>query len=180
LCAAYLGFPLGAYGLSYWLPTIVKGFGFDTVANGFLNVIPWICVAVALWAVPRHAAGRAAQHWHIAGPAFIGAAFLVIATLVPGFTLKFAALCIAAAAIFSGQPVFWTLPPRFLRGPSAAAGFAAINSIGNLGGFVAQSIVPRIRDQTGSDFAPMLFLAACLAIAAILSLLVDRRLSRND
>jgi len=178
LCGAYVGFPLAAYGLSYWLPTIVRGFGVGNTTNGLLNILPWTCVAFALWWVPRLAAGRAEQRWFVAGPALIGALFLVIATLVPGNALKFAALCIAAGAIFSGQPVFWTLPPRFLTGASAAAGFAAINSIGNLGGFVAQSVVPRIRDETGSDLAPMLFLAACLALAAVAVLIVERRLPR--
>ena len=41
----YISLPLGAYGLSYWLPTVVKGFGVTNTANGFLNVIPWACVA---------------------------------------------------------------------------------------------------------------------------------------
>lgn len=27
LAVMYVGFPLAAYGLSYWLPTVVKGFG---------------------------------------------------------------------------------------------------------------------------------------------------------
>ncbi len=34
LCMAYIGFPLAAYGLSYWLPTIVKGFGVSNTVNG--------------------------------------------------------------------------------------------------------------------------------------------------
>ncbi|GAA0729609.1 MFS transporter [Sphingomonas japonica] len=176
LCGAYVGFPLAAYGLSYWLPTIVRGFGVSNTVNGLLNVIPWLLVALALWLVPRHAAGRARQQWHIAGPALIGAALLVASVVLPGAPLKFAALCLAAAAIFSGQPVFWSLPPRFLTGASAAAGFAAINSIGNLGGFVAQAVVPWIRDETGSDLTPMLFLAACLTLAAVAVLAIERRL----
>ncbi len=179
LCGAYLGFPLAAYGLSYWLPTIVKGFGVSNTVNGFLNVIPWLLVAVALWWVPRHAARFADPRWHIVGPALIGAVCLVSSVIVPGAALKFALLCIAAPAIFSGQPVFWTLPPRFLSGAGAAAGFAAINSVGNLGGFIAQTVVPRIRDDTGSDLAPMLFLALCLLLAGAAVLLVERRLPRH-
>src|SRR3546814_18786493 len=95
---------------------------------------------MALWAVPRHAARYANQTWHAVGPALIGALFLVLSVVVPGAVFKFAALSIAAAAIFAGQPVFWTLPPRFLTGARAAAGFAAINSVGNLGGLIAQTI----------------------------------------
>lgn len=178
LCAAFIGYPLAAYGLSYWLPTIVRGFGVSNTVNGFLNVIPWVLVGIAFWGVPRHAARFADQRWHIVVPALIGAVCLVGSVVVPGAWFKFALLCIAAPAIFSGQPVFWTLPPRFLTGASAAAGFAIINSVGNFGGFIAQTMVPRIRDATGSDLTPMLFLAACLVAAAIGMLIVERRLPR--
>jgi MFS family permease len=179
LCAAYLGFPLAAYGLSYWLPTIVRGFGVSNTANGLLNVIPWTLVGLALWAVPRHAARFRDQRWHIVVPALVGAACLVGSVVAPGEPAKFAFLCAAAPAIFAGQPVFWTLPPRFLTGAAAAAGFAMINAVGNLGGFVAQVAVPRIRDETGSELAPMLFLAVCLVIAAAGVLAVERRLPRD-
>jgi MFS family permease len=178
LCAAYIGFPLAAYGLSYWLPTIVRGFGVTNSVNGALNVIPWLLVGIALWAVPRHAARFSDQRWHIVLPALLGSVCLILSVVVPWPAVKFALLCVAAPAIFAGQPVFWTLPPRFLTGASAAAGFAAINAVGNLGGFAAQSVVPWIRDETNSDFTPMLFLAACLALAAIGVLAVERRLPR--
>lgn len=166
LSALYVGLPLGAYGLSYWLPTIVKGFGASNLENGALNVIPWACVAIALVAVPRHAARHGASRWHVVGPMLVAAAGLMGSVLLPGAAVKFACLCVAAGAVFSAQPVFWTVPQRLLTGPHAAAGLAAINSIGNLGGFVAQNAVPAIHDATGSDLAPMAVLSAALVIAA--------------
>jgi MFS family permease len=174
----YISLPLGAYGLSYWLPTVVKGFGVTNTVNGFLNVVPWTCVAWALWWVPRHAARTGEQTWHIALPAFVGAASLAASVFVPGHAAEFALLCVAAAGIFSAQPVFWSLPSTFLKGASAAAGFAVINSIGNLGGFFAQNAVPWIRDRTGNDLAPMLFLAACLAAGGAMTFVVQRVLRR--
>lgn len=179
LCLVYIGYPLAAYGLSYWLPTIVKGFGVSNTVNGLLNIIPWTLVAIALWGVPRHAARYSNQTWHAAGPALLGAVFLVLSVVVPGAVPKFIMLSLAAAAIFAGQPVFWTLPPRFLTGARAAAGFAAINSVGNLGGLIAQTTVPAIHDSTGSNLAPMLFLAVCLAAAGIGVLLIERRFLRR-
>lgn len=166
LAALYFGMPLGAYGLSYWLPTIVKGFGASNLENGVINVIPWICVAVALWAVPRHAARYGATRWHIVGPMLLAAAGLLGSVVLPGAAIKFACLCVAAAAVFAGQPMFWSVPQRLLTGAHAAAGLAAINSIGNLGGFAAQNVVPAVRDLTGSDLAPMGLLAAALALSA--------------
>ena len=174
----YISLPFSAYGLSYWLPTVVKGFGVTNTVNGFLNVIPWSCVAWALWWVPRHAARTGEQTWHIALPAFIAAACLAASVFVPGNAAKFALLCIAAAGIFSAQPVFWSLPSTFLTGAAAAAGFAAINSVGNLGGFFAQNAVPWIRDRTRNDLAPMLFLAACLTAGALMTFVVQRTLKR--
>jgi len=177
LAGMYVGFPLAAYGLSYWLPTVVKGFGVSNTVNGLLNVIPWIMVGIALWLLPRHAARTGTSAWHIAGPALIGAACLVLSVIVPGSVAKFALLCLAAPAIFAAQPVFWSLPPTFLRGAGAAAGIAAINSIGNLGGFVAQTVVPAIKQATGSTILPMLFPAACLTVAAGLVFVILPRLT---
>ncbi|MGY2051067.1 MFS transporter [Methylobacterium sp. JK268] len=178
LALLYVAFPLAAYGLSYWLPTVVKGFGVSNSVNGWLNVIPWIAVALALWWVPRHAAKTGETTWHIAGPALVGSLALILSVVVPGSALKFACLCVAAAGIFAGQPVFWSLPPTFLSGATAAAGIAAINSVGNLGGFVAQNVVPLIRDASGSDLTPMLFLAAALLVGAGMVFVVQAMLRR--
>ncbi len=175
----YIGFPLAAYGLSYWLPTIVKNFGVSNTTNGFLNIIPWLLVAIALYAVPRAADKAESKTPYIVIPALVGAVSLVLSAVIPDHTLQFAFLSIAAAGIFAGQPVFWSLPSRFLQGAGAAAGLAAINSVGNLGGFIAQNVVPWIKDSTGSTIAPMFFLAACLLIAVLLVLVIGRMIPRT-
>lgn len=178
MSACYIGFPLAAYGLSYWLPTIVKGFGVSNTANGFLNIIPWVLVGIALYVIPAQADKAPAKTPYIVIPAAIGAICLVLSAIISNHIMQFTFLSIAAAGIFAGQPVFWSLPSRFLKGAGAAAGLAAINSVGNLGGFVAQNVVPWIKDSTGSTIAPMFFLAACLALAALLVLVIGRMIPR--
>jgi MFS transporter, ACS family, tartrate transporter len=60
------------------------------------------------------------------------------------------------------------LPSEFLSGAAAARSIAAINSIGNLGGFVGLYAPDWIKDATGSYEWALYFLAACaLASAAI-------------
>jgi hypothetical protein len=61
---------------------------------------------------------------------------------------------------------------EFLTGASAAAGLVAINSVGNLGSFVAQSIVPWIAK-------PMLFLAICLTIGGLMTFPVQSLIRRK-
>ncbi|RWX75104.1 MFS transporter [Neorhizobium lilium] len=179
MALCYVGFPLAAYGLSYWLPTIVKGFGVSNTVNGFINILPWIAVGIALWVVPSAADKTENKTPYIVVPAFVGAICLVLSVLMTSPVLQFAFLCAAAAGIFAGQPVFWSLPSRFLKGAGAAAGLAAINSVGNLGGFVAQNVVPWIHDKTGSNTYPMFFLAACLATAGVLVIIVGQILAKK-
>ncbi len=176
ICLMYIGLPLAAYGLSYWLPTIVKSFGVSNTVNGFINVIPWLFVALALWWNPRHSAKTGEKTWHMVVPCMVGAVCLIASVVAPGAPVKFALLCVAAACMFMVQPVFWTLPGTFLKGATAATGIAMINSVGNLGGFIAQNAVPIIKDRTGSNLAPMLFLAGALVFAGLMVFVVQRAL----
>jgi hypothetical protein len=126
-------------------------------------------------AMPRR---HGASAWHIAGPTLLAAVALTLSVVLPGPALKFAMLCIGRAGDLRGQPVFWSLPPSFLSGPRAAAGIAAINAIGNLGGFIAQNLVPLVRDATGSNLAPMLALAAVLTVTSVLIFVAMGQLDR--
>jgi nitrate/nitrite transporter NarK len=139
-----------------------------------------VIVAVALWAVPAAADKVARKTPYIVIPAFVGAISLALSAIFANPTLQFVFLCVAAAGIFAGQPVFWSLPSRFLKGAGAAAGIAAINSVGNLGGFIAQNVVPWIKDETGSNILPMFFLAVCLAVAGVLVIIVGRMLAARQ
>ena len=45
---------LSLYGIIYWLPTVVKGFGTTGTQNGVLNALPWAVAAAVLVWLPRH------------------------------------------------------------------------------------------------------------------------------
>jgi nitrate/nitrite transporter NarK len=81
-----------------------------------------------------------------------------------------AVICIAAWGFFSYFAVFWTLPTAFLSGAGAAAGIAAINSIGNLGGYFGPQIFGQLRDWTGDDFAGLTFLAILPIVGIVIVL----------
>ena len=50
-------------------------------------------------------------------------------------------MTLATVGVLSSAPLFWTLPTAILRGASAAAGIAAINSVGNLAGFLSPYLI---------------------------------------
>ncbi len=53
--ALYFGLVMGIYGLSLWLPSIVKAMGdLSNTQVGFIVPIPYICAAVFVWFWSRH------------------------------------------------------------------------------------------------------------------------------
>ena len=71
--------------------------------------------------------------------------------------------------------MFWCVPSALLSGPAAAGGIALINSIGNLGGFVAPSIIGWGKSMTNSYVGSMLVLGAFAAAGAAMMLAVRKK-----
>jgi ACS family tartrate transporter-like MFS transporter len=84
-------------------------------------------------------------------------------------------LSIAIAGVMSARPPFWTLPTEFLSGSRAAAGIAAINSIGNLGGFFGPTLIGYAREATGSFTAGLMVSAVTLLASTVFILSLRRR-----
>jgi ACS family tartrate transporter-like MFS transporter len=72
-------------------------------------------------------------------------------------------------------PVFWCVPSALLSGPAAAGGIALINSIGNLGGFVAPNIIGWGKSVTNSYVGSMLVLGGFAVLAALMMLTVRKK-----
>ncbi len=177
----YFSFVMGLYGMSFWLPTIIKQTGIaDALTIGLLSAIPWACAVVAMVAVARHADRTGERRWHIAIPGLLAAAGLVFSVLFrENTTLAMAGLTVGAMGIMTTLPLFWSLPTAFLAGTAAAAGIALINSLGNLSGFVAPYAVGWLKDQTGSTDSGVYLLAVSLVVGALLTLSVPAKLVRS-
>jgi len=174
----YFCFVMGLYGVSFWLPTIIKTTGVsDPLDIGLLTAIPYAAAAVAMVLIGRSADKQRERCWHIAIPAFLGCAGLLFSTAYDHNTLMaMASLTLAAIGILTTLPLFWSLPTAFLGGTAAAAGIALINSLGNLAGFVSPYVVGWLKDATQSTNAGMYVLAASLLLGGLLTLAVPARL----
>jgi ACS family tartrate transporter-like MFS transporter len=166
----YFGIVASNYGLSFWLPQIVKGFGLSNVATGFVTAVPYLFGAVAMVFWGRHSDRKGERVWHTAGAAMVAAIGLGAGALGAGPVLTMALLCFGALGIFGALPPFWTLPTALLSGTAAAGGIALINSIGNLSGFVGPYAVGWVREATGSFPLALLVLAALPLAAGLLVL----------
>ncbi|NVM77032.1 D-galactonate transporter [Duganella sp. SG902] len=178
LALVYFLCVMGLYGVSFWLPQLIKNSGVKDVFDiGLLSAVPYLVAAVVMVLVARRSDRTGERRWHTAGAALAGALGLVAATLYSGDTaIALAALSVATAGILTTFPIFWSLPTALLGGAAAAAGIAMINSIGNLAGFVAPYLVGAVRDATGSTASGIYLIAASLLAGALLVVTAVRRL----
>jgi MFS transporter, ACS family, tartrate transporter len=178
----YFGVVAPNYGITFFLPQIIKAFGgLSNVQVGLINAVPYAVGAIGMVLWGYHSDAVRERKWHAAVSAGLIAAGFLAAAFIADPYLKIAAIAVAAFGIFSVLPVFWTLPTAFLSGSAAAAGIAAINSIGNLGGYFGPQIFGVLKDVTSSDIGGLLFLAACAVVAVVVILVLghDPRLERG-
>lgn len=178
MSAIYFSFVMGLYGVSFWLPTIIKQTGVKGALDvGLLTAIPYGCAVIGMVLVAYSADRRGERRWHIAMPALLGAVGLVLSVQWHGNTaMAMVALTMATIGILTTLPLFWSLPTAFLAGTGAAAGIALINSLGNLAGFISPYAVGWLKDMTQSTDSGMYLLAVCLVVGAALTLSVPARM----
>ncbi|MEX3964541.1 MFS transporter [Paraburkholderia sp. EG286B] len=162
----YFGANATNYGLSFFLPQIVKAFGLTNVQTGFVTALPYAVgvVSMVLWG--RHSDRRLERKRHVALALAVAAAGIAAAAGLDNPVLKMLALSIAGFGIFGCLPVIWTLPAAFLSGAAAAGGIAAVNSLGNLAGFFGPYAMGWIKDSTGGFGAGLLCLAGAGLVGA--------------
>ncbi|MBX4144987.1 MFS transporter, partial [Ralstonia pickettii] len=162
-------FVTGQYGLTFWMPTLVKSTGItDTLQIGLLSAIPFVVAIVVMNLFGHSADKRRERRWHLIVPALMGAVgFAVAASYSHNTAVSIVFLSLAAGGVLTCAPLFWSLPTAFLAGSAAAAGIAIINSVGNLAGFASPYVIGYLKDVTHSTASGMYVLAAMLVIGAI-------------
>src|SRR5262245_27717448 len=180
LAIVYFLNQLVSYGIFLWLPKILRDASqLDNARLSALTMIPFAAALVAMVLIGRHSDSTGERKWHVAGCLLTAAAGLVLAAsslenlplLVLGFTLS-------QIGQRSVLPVFWAIPPIFLRGTAAAAGIGLISSVGSLGGAVGPTVVGWIKQTTGSYVGGLLVLT--LALAVEIALVISLRLPKRE
>jgi MFS family permease len=178
MCFIYFCCVMGQYGLTFWMPTLVQAAGVrGPLRIGLLTAVPYSGAVVAMILFGRSADRQRERRWHTAIPMMIGAAGLTLSALAGTNTIAaIVCLTVAAAGVMTCAPLFWSLPTALLGGTAAAAGIAAINSIGNLAGFASPYVVGWLKDLTHSTAAGMYAVSAVLVLGAAAVLTIPAKL----
>ena len=166
LALNYIGIVTASLGMLIFIPQIIKSIGqTSNMMVGWLTMIPYICGGIALVVWGRISDRMNERRWNLLAACVLSTAGLVLAGLTLGSYWALVGMSIAAMGFYGSKGPFFAMPPMFLSGTALAAGFAWINSIGNLGGFFGPWYVGVMKDATG-NFAGGLFGLALLSLVA--------------
>jgi len=180
--AAFVYFAIvsGLYGVTFWLPTIIKSLGVaDPLQVGLVGAVPWAFGIVAMFLVARSADQRGEYRWHTAVSCVAAALGLLVSVAFHAdVMLAMGGLTVGAMGIMCALPIFWSNPTALLGGTAAAMGIAFINSVGNLAGFAIPWLMGLIKQRTGSTDAGLDMLAGFLVLGAGAVLALRRSAAR--
>ncbi|WP_025810314.1 MFS transporter [Pseudomonas chlororaphis] len=167
-CFIYFSIALTIYGATFWLPSMIKQMGnLGDFQVGLFNSVPWIISIGAMYGFAAMAGKWKFQQAWVALTLVI-AAFGMFMSTTGGPVFAFVAICFAAIGFKAASALFWPIPQSYLDARIAASVIALINSIGNLGGFVAPTAFGFLEQSTGSIEGGMYGLAATSLVAAVM------------
>ncbi len=174
LLCAFMYFCLNAasYGVAFFLPTIVKGFGASNIETGLLAALPFVFGAVGMVLLGRSSDRTLKRREHVCGAMILACVGLVGAGLSTSPAMVLGMLCLSQIGVSAMPPLFWPIPGAFLTGASAAAGIATINSIGNLSGFAGPYMMGYLKDATGSFTTGLILLGLASLAGAVATMMM--------
>jgi MFS transporter, ACS family, tartrate transporter len=172
LAMIYFAIVTATYGITFFLPQIVKGLGGSDMRTGLLTAAPYVVGTIGMLVWSQSSDRTRERKWHFIVACLLGAAGLIAAGAMGSTYGALVAIAIATVGIYGSKPSFWPMPSEFLTGTAAAGGIALVNCIGNLGGFVGPYAVGWIKDSTGDFSAALYFLAGSAVLSALITLVV--------
>jgi MFS family permease len=187
LCLGFIAFGLlyGLYAVSFFLPAIVADFSrtfgtkFTLFEIGLVVAIPYTVgtVAMVLWS--RHADRTGDLIWHVAVPMALGGISIPVALYMSSPFTAMAAITITLMGVLVALPVFWAMPSAYLFGSALAAGLAAINTIGQISGFVGPFVTGWLANLTGTNRAGMWVIGIIMVTAAVMTVVIGAKPRTN-
>ncbi|MNP31050.1 putative metabolite transport protein NicT [compost metagenome] len=159
--------------MTYWIPTLIRGFGLeDLKLIGMLAALPFIVAVCAMYLLGRSSDRHMERRWHLGLTMIVGAGSFALLGLAQGnVVLSIFLMSLGSAAALSAIPLFWTIPPALLNKAGAAGGIAVISSLGNLAGVLSQAAVGSIKSATGSLYLAFDVMALVMVLGALVLLI---------
>ncbi|MBV4518905.1 MFS transporter [Pseudomonas sp. SWRI74] len=162
----------GSNTVSYWMPTLIRGFGVhDLKTIGLLASVPYAGALFGMYWLARSSDKRLERRWHVSLTLLLSATcFFLLGPVQDHLVLSLVFMSIGAAAAMSALSLFWSIPPALLSPSAAAVGIAVISCIGGLAGVISQVVVGAIKSATGDLYLAFDVIAGVLVVGAVVLL----------
>jgi ACS family tartrate transporter-like MFS transporter len=172
----FLCIQAGNYAYSFSAPAIVQSVTGANIANtGFLLAALGVLGTAAMLLAGIYSDRTGQRHTHVLPWCLLMLAGFVACGLSNSPRVALPALALIFCSYNAMQGPLWAIPAAFLSGRSAAAGIAAINTIGILGGFIGPYWMGFARDLTGDYQRGLLTLSLPMLAAAAIMLFLRRQ-----
>ncbi|KAA5838447.1 MFS transporter [Saccharopolyspora hirsuta] len=172
LCLIFFAMTLNGYAVTFWLPSMVGRIeGLSSFGIGLVSAVPWFVALVVMYLLGRRTDRTGVRRPWVPVMLLLAAGGTFASTFgspVWGVVL----IGLAAVGFKCAASQFWPIAQQALPLSVVAAGVALINSLGNLGGFVAPTAFGIVEETTGSTTLAMYGLAVASVLAAGLALFV--------
>ena len=166
---AYFLLVIGAYGVNFWLPSIVRQAGVEgALAIGLLTALPYAVSVVVMLAFSARTPDPRVARIRASAMCLVGGVGLAVSAAFAGnVPAMMAGVTVGVTGYLTATALFWCVPSQVLAGAAVAAGLAAINALGNVGGFVGPYIMGALNDRFGNSSAGLFALAAAMIAAGL-------------
>jgi MFS transporter, ACS family, tartrate transporter len=176
LSIVYFGVSTTMYGVTLWLPSVIRSFsGLSYLWTGIIAIFPFLVTVLVMVLVGVRSDHKGERRWHTAVPAFIAAAGLALAGYGNSTLIVVTGLALGMAFAEGMVGPFWAMATSSMAGLSAAAGIAMINSLANLGGYFGPDIIGFFRGSNGGFRGGLLAISATVALSGAIALVTGRR-----
>ncbi len=175
LTLVYLGLNTSSYGLSMFMPAIIKSQSrASSETASYLAALPYVMGLIAMLINGWHSDRTRERPWHVAVPlGFLSLGIFLTAALDGhGAWPVLVIILVVGTFMYAHLPAFWPIPTMFLGATAAASAIGFINMIGNLGGFVGPTLVGEAATGRASFAPALLILAPFPLISAAIVLVV--------
>lgn len=173
LSIVYFGVSATMYGMSLWLPSVIQDLsGFGYFWTSIVTLLPYLVTVAVMVLVGMRSDRSGERRWHTAIPAFIAAAGLIAAGYGRSTLVVVTGIGIGLAFAEGMCGPFWAMATSRMKGLSAAAGIAVVNSLANLGGYFGPYIIGFFRSENGGFRGGMFAIAAVLVVSGTTALIV--------
>jgi len=159
-------------GLFFWLPTIIRRAGVESVLDvGLLAMVPFAIAIAVQYIVAVHSDRVGERRWHAVLSAFAAAlGWGLAATSGTSVIWSVVFLTLAAAGTSAATGIFWALPGLMLRDRASPGGIALVTSLAGFGNLVSPPLVGWLADRTGTLAAGQVYFGLLMAIGGLMLL----------